>query len=201
MRTLPTCRAPSCIVDSKAKSKSCLSGFRMPRAKAQPEPIDLKRAVVNSFLINEEANQLLLENLDEAAWRAEPPIGKGRNIAAIASHMHNVRLMWATMADKSIKLPPKLERSKVSRKEAIGALAKSAAAIQTLVEKGLRDPAGRVPNFKPDVVAFVGYLIAHDSHHRGQISMLARQAGHAISNKTNFGLWEWGSLAKAATAK
>ena len=34
---------------------------------------------------------------------------------------------------------------------------------------------GRVKGFRPDVAGFLGYLIAHDAHHRGQITMLARQ--------------------------
>ena len=51
-----------------------------------------------------------------------------------------------------------------------------------------------VPQFQPDVVAFVGHLIAHDSHHRGQIAMLARQGGPALPTKIGFGLWEWGAL-------
>jgi uncharacterized damage-inducible protein DinB len=33
-----------------------------------------------------------------------------------------------------------------------------------------------------------------DSHHRRQISMLARQLGHPVSAKTGFGLWERGTL-------
>jgi uncharacterized damage-inducible protein DinB len=53
-----------------------------------------------------------------------------------------------------------------------------------------------VKGFKPDVAGFVGYLIAHDAHHRGQISMLARQVGHPLSKKTMFGMWEWGSRGK-----
>jgi hypothetical protein len=36
------------------------------------------------------------------------------------------------------------------------------------------------------------YLIAHDAHHRGQITMLARQVGHPIPQKATFGMWEWG---------
>jgi uncharacterized damage-inducible protein DinB len=55
---------------------------------------------------------------------------------------------------------------------------------------------GKVPNFKPDVVAFTGYLIAQDSHHRGQISMLAHQMDMPVPSKTWFGLWEWGTLWK-----
>jgi hypothetical protein len=68
--------------------------------------------------------------------------------------------------------------------------------VQESLEKGLRDPVGKFQNFKPDVVGFTGYLIAHDSHHRGQISMLAHQMAMPIPSKTSFGLWEWGTLWK-----
>ncbi len=51
---------------------------------------------------------------------------------------------------------------------------------------------GRIKGFRPDVAGFSGYLIAHDAHHRGQIAMLARQAGQAIPQKAMFGMWEWG---------
>lgn len=159
---------------------------------------DSKRSLLNTFLINEQANQLLLRNLEAAAWQATPPTGKGRTIAAVAAHLHNVRLMWLAAADKNSKLPAKLDGERVSVKDVQEALTKSASAICKLLEKGLADTAGRVPNFKPDVVAFVGYLIAHDAHHRGQMAMLARQVGHPVPSKASYGLWEWGTLAKEA---
>jgi uncharacterized damage-inducible protein DinB len=102
--------------------------------------------------------------------------------------------MWLSAADKNAKVPAKLDPDKVTREQVQSALKTSAVAIQELIQKAVDDPAGRVPNFKPDVVGFVGYLIAHDSHHRGQISMLARQVGHPLTAKVNFGLWEWGTL-------
>lgn len=166
-----------------------------PGAKS-PVTLDLKRSLLETFAINQKANELLLANISEAVWQAPPPTGKGRNIAAIASHIHNVRLMWLAAADKTAKLPAKLDDEKSSAAEISEALRKSAAAITKLLEAGLADPAGKVPNFRPDVVAFIGYLIAHDAHHRGQIGMLARQLGHAIPAKAGFGLWEWGTLWK-----
>lgn len=68
--------------------------------------------------------------------------------------------------------------------------------MSKILETGLGEPAGRIPNFKPDVVAFAGYLILHDWHQRGQISMLAQQIGMSAPSNTSFGLWEWGTFWK-----
>jgi len=165
-------------------------------AGAKSPTLDFKRSLLESFGVNEKANQLLLNNISEEAWQSDVPTGKGRSIADIAAHIHHVRLMWLSAADKTAKVPAKLEPDKATREQVQAALKASAAAIEKLLEKALEDPSGRVPNFRPDVVSFVGYLIAHDSHHRGQIAMMARQVGHPVPPKVAFGLWEWGTLWK-----
>jgi len=164
---------------------------------AKAPAFDFKKSLLQSYAINEQANQLLLNNISEEGWQADSPTGKGRSIADVAAHIHHVRLMWLSAADKTAKVPPKLQPDKATRAEVQSALKASAAAIEKLLEKALEDPSGRVPNFKPDVVSFVGYLIAHDSHHRGQMAMMARQVGHPVVAKAAFGLWEWGTLSKA----
>jgi uncharacterized damage-inducible protein DinB len=166
----------------------------VPSPGAKPATLDFRKSLLESFAINEKANQLLLSHIADAAWQAPPPSGKGRSIADIAAHIHHVRLMWLSAVDKSGKHPAKLDPDKATRAGVQSALKASAVAIHALLSKALADPAGKVPHFKPDVVAFVGYLIAHDSHHRGQITMLARQVGHPVAAKTGFGLWEWGTL-------
>ena len=46
-------------------------------AKA-PSPPDHGKSLLDAFATNERINQFVLENLDEAAWRADPPGGLGR---------------------------------------------------------------------------------------------------------------------------
>ena len=172
--------------------------MKSARASGVNAPVlDFKKSLLESFAVNEKANQFLLSNLSDAAWASDPPAGKGRRIAGIAAHIHHVRLMWFSAADKTAKAPAKLESEKETRAQVQAALKASASAIEKLLVKALQDPSRKVPNFRPDVVNFVGYLIAHDSHHRGQMATLARQVGHPVPPKVGFGLWEWGTLWKA----
>jgi uncharacterized damage-inducible protein DinB len=169
----------------------------MPKPSAPN--LDLKKALLESYAVNERINQYLLENLDDAAWNASPPDGKGRTIAAIAAHMHNVRHMWLVAATKGKTLPDKIDRATVTRKEAMQALAKSTIACRELLAESLGHPEGKVKGFRPDVAGMLAYLISHDAHHRGQIAALARQLGHPLSKQATFGMWEWGSRWREVT--
>jgi len=160
----------------------------MPKtASAQ---FDLSGALLNAFEINDRINQYLIDSLPKEAWRAEPPDGKGRNIASIVAHMHNVRVMWLKATAKGSRIPDQLERTKVTPAQAKKGLEESRDALRAVLGNALQAD-GRVKGFKPDVAAFLGYLIAHDAHHRGQVTMLARQVGQSLPQKAMFGMWEW----------
>ena len=144
---------------------------------------------MRAFETNDRITRYLVENLSDVAWTAAPAGGKGRNIAAIAAHMHNVRVMWLK-AVKAADVPEQLERT-ASREEALAAFVRSRDALARVLAEAFAGE-GRVKGFRPDAAGFLAYLVAHDAHHRGQITMLARQAGHPIDQKTMFGMWEWG---------
>lgn len=164
--------------------------------KAAQTLFSLPQALLTAFDTNDRINQYLIDNLPAAAWRAEPPDGKGRTIAAIVAHIHNVRVMWLKAAAKGSEIPEQLDRSSVTPAQASKALEQSRAALAAVLKFTLEGD-GRVKGFKPDVAGFFGYLIAHDAHHRGQICMLARQSGHALPQKAMFGMWEWGTRGKS----
>ncbi len=152
----------------------------------------LPAALLNAFNTNNRINQYLIDSIAPAAWKAKPPDGKGRTISAIVAHMHNVRVMWLKVSTKGSDAPPQLDRATVTPAQAVRALEQSRQALAELMGRALQAD-GRIKGFRPDVAGFLGYLIAHDGHHRGQIAMLARQLGHPLPQKVTFGMWEWGS--------
>jgi uncharacterized damage-inducible protein DinB len=100
--------------------------------------------------------------------------------------------MWLKATKGKVKVPVQLDRFTVTPAQAKKALDSSHAALREVLQSSLKGD-GRIKGFRPDVAGFFGYLIAHDAHHRGQITtMLARQVGHAIPQKAMFGMWEWG---------
>lgn len=180
-----------------ATKKTVPSPAAAKRAAAPPaSPFALGDALLASFDTNDRITRYLIDGLDDAAWRAEPPDGKGRDIASIVAHVHNVRVMWLkAAAGKESGLPAPLDRHTVTRDDARAALDASRAALRGVLAAALAGD-GRVKGFRPDVAGFLGYLVAHDAHHRGQITMLARQLGMPVSQKIMFGMWEWGSRGK-----
>ncbi len=85
----------------------------------------------------------------------------------------------------------KLEGETGDRENLAAALDASGQAIAALLRKSMA-AGGKVKGFKPHVVAFLGYLISHESHHRGHIGWTLKNTGHPLDQKTSYGLWEWG---------
>src|SRR5580704_12158732 len=175
----------------------------MPRARTAVTP-DLAQALVESYALNERMNQVVLEHLDPAVWRAKLNGSRGRTIAAIFSHVHNIRRKWLRLSAPHLKLPSPLDRHRCSQEEAGVALAESAARCCEMLAEALAQPGSRVENFLrdgwarpwPAGAAMVAYMISHDAHHRGQVGMLAHQLGFPLPTKAASGIWVWERLWK-----
>ena len=163
----------------------------------------LGQVSVRIFVANDRINQVLIEHLDPAAWNAKPP-GNTRTIAAIFTHMHNVRTKWIRLTAPHLKVPVQLNRAHCTLLQARAALAESAARCAEMLADALGDGEGRVEKFLrdgraqpwPAGVEMLCYMISHEAHHRGQVCMLAHQLGFPLPNKVTSSLWNWEKLFK-----
>lgn len=162
-------------------------------------------AAARIFTLNDRLNQMLIERLDPDVWKARPP-GNTRTIAAIFTHMHNVRTKWLRLTAPYIKVPAQLNRSHCTPKQARAGLAKSAACCSRMLADALGDGTRRntIREFHRDGWAkpwpvgpeMLCYMISHEAHHRGQVCMLAHQLGFPLPNKVTSDLWNWEKLWK-----
>jgi uncharacterized damage-inducible protein DinB len=158
------------------------------------------RAAVRVFAANERMNQILIERLEPAAWRATPP-GKARTIAAIFTHMHNVRGKWVRLTAPHLKVPAQLSRTLCTPQQARAGLAESAARCTEMLAEAF-DGGGRVEEFRRDGwgrpwpvgLEMLCYMLAHEAHHRGQVCMLAHQMRFKLPNGVTSEMWNWEKL-------
>jgi uncharacterized damage-inducible protein DinB len=176
--------------------------------------VDLCQVLVESYAVNERMNQIVLEHLDPAAWRTKLPGSKGRTIAAIFAHVHNIRRKWLRLSAPHLNLPAPLDRARCTQKQARVALLESGARCSEMLADALPrsmprasvalgEPR-RVETFRrdgwarpwPAGAAMLAYMITHDAHHRGQVCMLAHQLGFPVPTPAASGIWGWERLWK-----
>jgi uncharacterized damage-inducible protein DinB len=165
---------------------------------------DTSHVMAEAFAVNDRMNQLILEHLDPRAWHAKPPGKNARTIAAIFTHVHNIRCKWLRLSAPHLKLPAQLHRTRCTPKQAKAALAESASLCCEMIGDALGNPSSRIKKFRRDAwarpwpagAAMFAYMINHDAHHRGQVCLLAHQLGYPLPHKTAYTQWNWEKLWK-----
>ena len=166
-----------------------------------PAHPDLGASLLAAWRTNNRVTTELVRRLPPKLWDVAPPGAPGRDVRAIAAHLHNARCMWVKTLGREhgVKAPPRADHNRVTPKQLVAALKKSSAAMESLFKLGFA--TGELPNSKGyiwrnlslDLGHVVTYFIAHEAHHRGQLVMVARQTGHRLPRAIAGRLWWWKS--------
>jgi uncharacterized damage-inducible protein DinB len=102
-------------------------------------------------------------------------------------------------------VPRSVDARRVRPAELARALSRSSEGMVRLMRLGLARGGSLPPaawqNFPTDLAHFLGYFVAHEGHHRGQLCLLARQLGHRLPAGVTAGLWQWKKRAREAQAR
>jgi uncharacterized damage-inducible protein DinB len=152
--------------------------------------------LVESWQINHRVTLKLLSALNDDALQATLSTRGGRDVARQLAHVHESRMRLAELTSKTnrdAKLPHFAKGESPAKKQLRDAFEVSSRGVETSIREGWAN-GGKLPGFKRGVIPFVGYLIAHESHHRGSILLTLKQTGHKLSDELRWGLWDWNKL-------
>jgi uncharacterized damage-inducible protein DinB len=160
---------------------------------APGRPLEVERELLEAFRQSGDVTAYLVSVLPDALWRAPPPGGRGRSIAAIVAHIQGVRRTFARLGGARPG-PPSLDRNRSTRLQSERALRKSTDDLVRMFETALAARQARVKGMPRRLVNMLAYLMQHDAHHRGQICSLARDLGHEFRGEDVMRLWGWKAL-------
>ena len=157
---------------------------------------EILQHILNVWQTHNKINLLLIRSIPAKGFSAVPLASKGRTVAEQLEHMNRVRQGW-TYYHRTGKRPSSSQIKTASLTSA--SLKRAFTASGKEVEKFLTDAlngTAKLRAFKNNPLRFMGYLISHESHHRGSMMLALKQNGIKLPEKISlqgmWGRWMWG---------
>ncbi|MDD5543775.1 MAG: DinB family protein [Acidobacteriia bacterium] len=148
--------------------------------------------LLETWRTNNRINLFLIDHISNEGMKCTLSKRGGRNVVRQFAHLHNVRL-WhlETRARDLSKGLRKFEtHDEPDKKTLKQSLEDSGRRIETFLEQCAAGMSKRRPS-KKGVIATLGYLIAHESHHRGSILLTLKECGHNLDQSVRYAIWDW----------
>ena len=151
--------------------------------------------LLEAWRTNNRINLYLIDNISAAGLQCTLSKRGGRGVAGQFAHLHNVRLWQLEKRAKDLAAGLNTFPAKMAptAEELTAALTASGAAIETFLAAVMTgEPKRR--GFKKGIFSTLGYFIAHESHHRGNILLTLKECGHAPAQPIRYGIWGWDQI-------
>lgn len=153
--------------------------------------------LLETWSINHRITLYILEAINDPLALESRPFGlSGWSVKLMFAQIHNLRMMWlqpidADFAQSVSKIPTRgnTNQRAITKDTLFTALTQSGEILGNAIGKRLE--SGNTDIFQPSPTAFIGYLISHESFYRGQICLTLQQAGYALPDEVQYGMWIW----------
>ncbi len=149
----------------------------------------LHGALADTWRINNRINLRLLDALTDEQLAATI-LPRGKAVTSYFVHIHMARFYWLERRSSSLaKTLKKIPGGTAPRATLRQALIDSSKAMEEFFTEAER--TGKINGSKLGPVGFLGYALAHEGHHRGQVLLHLKVARMPLDRDTGYTLWNW----------
>lgn len=193
LRRLPSARLTSILRrEPIGPATGRMPAIHRPLPREECEQHTMRDELLDAWRTNHRINLYLIRHISDDGLQSTLSARGGRDVARQFGHIHTNRV-WQLekrapdLAHDLVKFEGK---DSPDREELIAAHEASSLAMEAFLT-GVLEGERKRRGFKRGIFTTLGYFIAHESHHRGNILLTLKMSGHGVPKDVAYAIWGW----------